>query len=533
MLHARNFRACKLHAATHLLSAINIQPLAVKVRPTSLMLVAGLVYQINSLHSRPDDSTYGRAIQASIFPLTGSVRASHLLVSRTRDIADIMEQYPNGLPFAPGGVMYLRDILIESRIRFDRNDLLERNAFRYLFRCDIEDVKRVIFQYIAARRLPPAGYVPQRKGFTKKRRGTIPAEKRVRLAELEDIVIVPADDDDSDTDFDDIDQPAIDEVNVGERSSALVEQFASDIIQKLGNPRRHSLPFPSYSKLTQYERCQLSYADINTINLGHIFCQVQWRRADEKEWTNCLKVLFPRLGYVTPISMKHLGGSRFYDDYKGLLESLESKDDAERMRASVVDKVSKLAWLPAVLSDRLWDYRATDDSWTAAPHEGLGGPRIYINPNNAGVPTIVDHREEDRVGLRQEEEEDSGDELEILRVQGVNSRHDRDSVAPSRSGTPEEADDIEIVETLSVNDRHDQDIAAHVDVDEDEGKSEPSDDEVEIVETRYVQRISERMIDDEDEGEVEVVEDSNHMDPMFARFRDRFLADLGEEDEDL
>ena len=63
---------------------------------------------------------------------------------------------------------------------------------------------------------------------------------------------------------------------VGASLDKIWQQYASDILQKVGNPCNHNLAVASYSHLPQYNRQQLSINDINTLDLDHLFAQIQW-----------------------------------------------------------------------------------------------------------------------------------------------------------------------------------------------------------------------------------------------------------------
>jgi hypothetical protein len=402
---SRNFRACKLHSATHLLSIFNDQPLVTRVRPSSLTLIAGLVYQINGLHSRPDDSQYGRAIRAAIFPLTDDERSSNLLVPRRNDGRVLLDDYPNGIPFAPGGVIYLRDIIQEPTLRFRTAHSIEPDAFRSMFRCELEDVGRVIFNAGAARNAGSEGYVPQRKGHTFRRRGSISEQRRVRLDELNGMVAVP---DASISDLeDDLQLPEVDQIHGADHVAQILEQFASDIMQKIGNPRIGGLPFPSYSSLPQHERMGLCLADINTLDLDRFFNQIQWRRAAEEDWKVSFNNLFPPVGKDVSPNMKHFPTCSYYMQYNSFMASLP-RTEVKQVRLAIYKRFCKLSWIPAATSDRLWHY-TKHPTWTAIPYDEVGGPRIWVNPGIKRSP-VINRQVEDRIMRREEEEEGSGEE---------------------------------------------------------------------------------------------------------------------------
>jgi len=385
-----------------LLSAINTEPVEVKSLASTLALVAGLVYQINSLHSRPDDDFAGRAIQRTIFPLTHDMEHPNLLVPN-KDLNRILDQYPDGFPYALAGSHFISDIWLKpqsERIKFREARTIPAVNFEHIFGCAIGEIKRKYFQSGLAGRVTRKGYVPQRKGYTKTRRAgaddeEIPPQFE-EFAEME----VPMEVDDAGPE---------DITTVGESLNKIWQQYASDIIQKVGNPRNRRLAVASYSHVPQYNRQQLSMDDINTLDLDPIFAQIQWRRASEDEWEKSFNVLFPARGYEPGPSMKHLTTCAYYNNYVDLINNLPV-EAALDVRSALSAKSRTLAWVPAALSDRCWDYRTNDPSFIAIPRKELGGPRIYVNPWIGGQPNLIDRLDEDRRALREEEEENSEEE---------------------------------------------------------------------------------------------------------------------------
>jgi len=269
-----------------------------------------------------------------------------------------------------------------------------------VFGCSIEEIGRKFFQSGTYHRRARQGYVPQRKGYTKVRRIRADAEdipaQFVEFAEME----VPIEVNDAGPE---------DITMVGAALDKIWQQYASDILQKVGNPRNRNLAVASYSPLAQYNRQQLSIDDINTLDLDQLFTQIQWRRASQEEWDKSFSILFPAKGFQPGHSMKHLTGCAYYNNYLELINQL-SEEDATQICDALSAKSRTLAWVPAAISDRCWDYRTTDQSFMAIPRKNDGGPRIYVNPWIGGQPNLTDHSEEDRIALREEEEENSEEE---------------------------------------------------------------------------------------------------------------------------
>ena len=150
----RNFCASKLLSGTYVLSSLACETVQMKALPSTLSLIAGIVYQMNANHSRPDDGSAGRTIQKTVYPLTDDPLNAHILV-RNRNMDCIEHLYPSGYPYAPGGVMYLRDVQLppdSRRIRFVTPESLPLCVYRAVFGCPAEDIKRVLFHHAGSGR---------------------------------------------------------------------------------------------------------------------------------------------------------------------------------------------------------------------------------------------------------------------------------------------------------------------------------------------------------------------------------------------
>jgi len=141
-----NFRASKLFPGTLLLSSLACESLRVKSLLSTLALIAGIVYQMNANHSRPDNGSAGQTIQKTVYPLTNDPTHSFILVKNTNP--DTMARsYPDGYSYAPGGVLYLRDIRLPqntARVRFIQPDTLPLTVYQAVFGCRSGDVEQFL-----------------------------------------------------------------------------------------------------------------------------------------------------------------------------------------------------------------------------------------------------------------------------------------------------------------------------------------------------------------------------------------------------
>jgi hypothetical protein len=234
-------------------------------------------------------------------------------------------------------------------------------------------------------------------------------------------------------------EPEIDAIRLAVAIPEILEQMASDFMQKLGNPRRgRGLPFASYGGLTQYERVQLSFQDLNTLKLDTLFNQIQWRRATEQEWTFIFRIIFPPAGYVVPVSMRHLATCNYYIRYLGIINDTRITAEQGKMVTDEIHRtLNTLAWLPDVGHDRLWNY-AFSTAYTGSPHATIGGPRLLLNPNVCGEPTMEDNLRADILALREEDEESDEENAPTAGAQlNLNTGRQTESPPPPVPQVPE------------------------------------------------------------------------------------------------
>jgi hypothetical protein len=391
-----------------ILSAINMQPTAVKMYLSTLDLVAGLVYLINALHPCPDDDSAGRAIQKTIFPLTPSMNHPNILV-RNRDLNRVAHTYPNGFPYALAGLLFMADFFLKPEFeyyKFRDPRTLPIEAYQQIFGCPLAEIGRRFFQRGVANQVKqPIAYVKQRKGDTIVQRPRPDDEVLPQFTQFSN-VDVPMD----------VDNPGQEDVQtIAEQLDKIWQQFASDIFQKIGNSSQKPgavSPVLSYCPLTQFDRQQLTIDNINTLDLNELFTQLQWRRGSKEEWEKSFRIMFSPWGYVPGSSTKPLLGCHYYNKWVGLLQNLDEPQAIDICNA-VRRKFRTLAWVPAALCDRLWDYLKADRSFVPVPHHITCGPHIYINPWVGGEVSLNSETEEARIeALREEEKESSEGEPE-------------------------------------------------------------------------------------------------------------------------
>ncbi|KAF8872162.1 hypothetical protein BD779DRAFT_1428774, partial [Infundibulicybe gibba] len=157
-------------------------------------------------------------------------------------------------------------------------------------------------------------------------------------------------------------------------------QFASDLIQKLGNPR--DISSNSYSHLVLSKRELLTNDVMETRYLGEVFSRVQWVLATKAQWNKSFGYLWPPAGYRAASGSSHYYSMGYYTRWVGLMERV-SPTDAQLIRNEIRALFDRLMWAPAAICDRVWDFKTKSrgsDAFAQLP-AGLpiGGPKIYIN----------------------------------------------------------------------------------------------------------------------------------------------------------
>lgn len=110
-----------------------------------------------------------------------------------------------------------------------------------------------------------------------------------------------------------------------ENKGPIWQQYASDIMQKVGNPRNCDLAITASSHPPQYNRQQLTIEDINTLDLNQLFVQIQWQHTSKDDWEKSFNILFPPKGYRPGHSMKDLTTCNYYNNYLELINDIEKQ----------------------------------------------------------------------------------------------------------------------------------------------------------------------------------------------------------------
>ncbi|KAF8881109.1 hypothetical protein BD779DRAFT_1675600 [Infundibulicybe gibba] len=217
---------------------------------------------------------------------------------------------------------------------------------------------------------------PARKGVTKSRVVAPVADEQLTLA----LSRIPVQAVAQLRGFDIPEEPDVEDDNdVLASVPQLWAQFASDLVQKLGNPR--DACSSSYSHLDRPKRERLTNEVMKTRYLGEVFSQVQWVLATKEQWGKSFRLLWPPVGCKASPLSAHYYSMKYYTRWISLMERV-SATDAQLIRNEVQILFNELTWAPAAICDRVWDFKTKNrgsDAFAKLPIGVVGGPKIYIN----------------------------------------------------------------------------------------------------------------------------------------------------------
>lgn len=395
----RTWRIIRLLACSQLLTVLNEQPASLRVKHPTLLMYIALVWVINGLHNRPDDGKAGRDISCAVLPLTGDFQDPNIALDDD-DRQQLMEDLAPGVPYAPGGVLWLRRMLTPPHTTIPRFMIfrpVNESTFQSIFEKSYDRLRHELCPtgFQTQEMLAP-DHIPTRKGRTRQREPPPPAEVP-RFPVLADIVL----EEDSDVDPDvDREMPIPNVADLSAEVHIIWQQFPSDVLQKIGNSRTNRI---TYSHLSLVDREESGLEVFADLNLGKVFTAVQWKMASWADWQTAFNILFPERSHLTPLNSQHYGQMNYYISWKKLMSKM-SEEDAFTTRLQLWCEFKELKWVPAAMQDRVWQYK-TAAGWRMLPENAQGGPRVWIHP---GGGNVVFERALN-VDLREEEEDDESD----------------------------------------------------------------------------------------------------------------------------
>lgn len=304
-----------------------------------------------------------------------------------------------------------------ARLVANRDRTLSDVAFQHMFGKPMRDLRREmdpIYRIKTKPLRPPKRYTVSRKMSSLRNppedEQDVPPES---FTNIQNVALVQGQQVEWGPDVEQMHEPLSDDegVNVAHRALEIWRQFASDVVQKIGNPMgtKARTQEDSYCILPPSERMDITVENLKDPNLAKIFRVVFVKRVADDGWMSTFDHLFPSPNHLLPTSHQQYTQMRYYDSWLRLMHSIDSSD-IRAVRRAVKDEFNKLAWAPAAQADRVWIYRPADDL-TAFPTGGrvAHAPRIVWNPKQKHlrpqfVPLAV-------LDMREEEEEDS-DEAE-------------------------------------------------------------------------------------------------------------------------
>lgn len=376
-----------------------------------LTTYAALTWLINGLHNRPGDDTAGRAVVSVALPQTQDWNAGDpLLQGVEREYFETAPDFSGGYPYNPCGLIFLREMVIppeSNTIRLSMGRQLDEHGFYANFGMAEQALRARIMSNIPA--IGESGSnvqrFPMRKGLTKKARRVV--EEPSSFPTLLDQTPANPQEHNFGPDIapDLPDPPGYlgnTTPTLAERAAHIWGQFATDIIQKIGNPKGRAQA--SYCRFSQ-ERRELATIDtLKTVNLKDIFTQVQVRAdPNKKQWNDAFDALFPVKGQVFSDDSQHWNKLAYHQKFIQLMDE-STHEQMVAIRLEMWGKFCELPWAPAADFTRLWYTRRLGGSKSFPRNDSLG-PHVIWNYTMTHLKPTFDAP--DATLLREEEEESS------------------------------------------------------------------------------------------------------------------------------
>lgn len=354
----------RLIAISKIFSLQSLGPAHKRFSPDSLLLTAGCIWLLNSLHARPDDGPASRDLMSAALPL---IEVAEALDENLAYSVSIREENYRRVPHIPFGCIFFRRMVCGEvpRLRM-YGPLLPAKSFQYFFKMDIDAVEA---QYTSTG-LVDKNIVNQIRFPTAKRKPPKffgPTEKIFDLARDDHELAVPVIDDGSDVEPearpDSPPSSGEEDHGIDTELSRLWCQFVSDVTMKSPTPRNTGGRRPSYMKLTPTERSSGSEAPYNNLRLDQVFTDVYYKIATEEEKATSFNHLFPPRGYVSTTAKQNYRHCPYYQKWMKILE--QNNDNAaliDRIRSDFRERLFGWKWMPKAESDKMWTTSFKKDS---------------------------------------------------------------------------------------------------------------------------------------------------------------------------
>lgn len=358
----------------------NLAPPTIRYGHLALNLTVVLVWLANSIHSRPADDNGARALLITALPLTNNHNSRHLFFLPTAaDIADDLE-----VPYCPFNCVFLKGMMAPPQsaiFRLTHGEIMDDKCCLKYFGLTFEALRaKRVHVGILTKDTVTAKNIPTMKARTTSNLNVNPPIDPY-IARLPSIRIpVPGRGEyGPDMPYNEyhVDLPEHHDSHL--RITKLLNQFASDIMQKCGNSKdQHG--DTSHCKIAKFDRRGITIDFFNDTTLSDAFWRVQWRyqnMTSPTDWEKIFSICFPHPKHVLPVSSQNWRKMQYYTTYKDIVDASTSKQALD-LRRHLWHKFKTLAWLPAVESDRVWRYEPKD-GYTCLPNTHTGSaPRIVF-----------------------------------------------------------------------------------------------------------------------------------------------------------
>ncbi|PPR05563.1 hypothetical protein CVT26_008757, partial [Gymnopilus dilepis] len=375
-------RAYRILACKMLFDWFSEGPEHLRATPLALMLVAGLVWLANGLHSTPDKGANSKRLMDVVLPHISRLNADPDLLAygtptKDNDVAsdwssDGESTMPANRrrvkgetsPGFPQGMVFLRRICCGAKNPVPRlqnnNSILHPKAFKFFFESNEDGVRQVLAAEEVTRPSNPDRVANKTKHT--------PIYFNTADAETEEDAPLPlmfnlrdqgfnllpkladeGEDVEGDNDFsaDDICKDDIDEA-----LTEVYHQFILDITSKA--PNESGAGNPSYLSLDAKARRHVTEQTYMERNLACYFRDCQWKIASKSEWADIFNRLWPPKGFtLTATYVQNFKQARYYRYWRAMLNRSQELT-ANRMRAELKKKFDDFYFMPWVQSDRIW-----------------------------------------------------------------------------------------------------------------------------------------------------------------------------------
>lgn len=348
LMVSRGFRSLTLEGATRLLMAQQRGERDQRAHRDAILLTAGLVWFINSLHSRPEEGKACRDLVNAILPHTESdTEFTYQWPHRANEHEDHYYHYPTRAHVARGAI-FLRPISYPPNILVPRLGYgmeVEDETLEYFFGMDIDSLNY---------KINPTGVAPAGAALTIGR-----SNNKFKKTPL----FVPLTDDPQPPLFNlgfrgftlpppERPVPSADPPkSIDETLTDIYQQFVVDLIQKSPNPRgSHNR---SYCSIPSEDRASLSDVIFVNETLSDVWLACYYKPAQQSMWTTVFDHLWPRKNHRIPAKSQNYTQSRYYIDWRKLCAGLDDRT-VEGLRAQVQVKIDAYYWIPHAGQDKIW-----------------------------------------------------------------------------------------------------------------------------------------------------------------------------------